>query len=221
VTDSRARQDKRPDWLKQKHSQRPANPKLAEWAAQMRDELDARFDTPVPIGPFRSEQAARAAKNALYDAVEKRWNRAHPDDQLSLSANLTNPADGKCYARSTCRCEQNECTPTPGPGWHIHARLRLKKDGRTHQGKKPRETWDYDPMVPGSRQATEPIRAFGADRIPATEDEPPDRSGFRRGAPQRQQASGTRKGGQAGNVNTGPGQPEQEDIISRLRRAVS
>jgi hypothetical protein len=118
---------------------------------------------------------------ALYDAVYKRRNRYRPDEPLSLSANVTDPDDGRCYARGSCRCEQNGCQPTPGPGWYIHAGLYDKSQGRAHQGAKPREQWDYDPMIPRSRQAAEePGRAFGADRIPAGEDQPPDRSGFRR-----------------------------------------
>jgi len=164
-THSDRRPDRRPDWLRQKHAKQPANPRLAAWADDRLDDLYGIWDQ-MSIGPFRSQQAAQAAKNALYDATNNRWNRRNPDELLSLSANITDPGDGKCYARGVRRCEQNGCKPTPGPGWYIHARLYDKSEGRAHQGAKPRETWDYDPLIPRSRQAP-PERAFGADRLSA------------------------------------------------------
>jgi hypothetical protein len=178
VTESRSRQDRRPDWLRQKHAQQPADPKLTAWADKVITILAA--DRTQPRGLFAADDdTARRWKNAMYEA-HKRWNRNHPDDQISLSCNVIDPRDGRCKARGTERCSQNGCPPTPGH-YGIHARVYSKRDGRAHQGAKPREQWDYDPMTPRSRQAAKvPGRAFGADRIPATEDEPPDRSGFRR-----------------------------------------
>ena len=74
-----------------------------------------------------------------------------PEKPLSLSANVTDPKDGKCYARGQERCSQNGCQPTPG-GYYIHARLYDKATGRAHQGAKPRESWDYDPLAPRPRR---------------------------------------------------------------------
>ena len=215
--------DRRPGWLRQKHAKQPANPRLAAWADDRLDDLYGIWDQ-MSIGPFRSQQAAQAAKNALYDATNKRWNRRNPDELLSLSANITDPGDGKCYARGVCRCQQNGCKPTPGPGWYIHARLYDKSEGRAHQGAKPRETWDYDPLIPRSRQAA-PERAFGADRLSAAEDPPPDRSGFRRGAPKPAAASTGRSARESGSARgpqrQAPSQAEPETTLAKIRRWAS
>jgi len=222
------RPDRRPDWLERKHSKQPASPRLTDWADRTLGELYGIWDQAVPIGPYDSQQAAQAAKNALYAAVNKRWNRRNPDEELSLSANLTDPADGKCYARGKCRCEQNGCQPTPGPGWYIHARLYDKADGRAHQGRKPVETWDYPP--PGGRRTrqrpTDPAPATagpgpgqrfgGSKRVPpdpapagprlfsgpaATGKPPRGRSSDSRGQPQREQ-------------------PQEGSLFDRMRRSL-
>lgn len=112
--------------------------------------------------------------------ARKRWNRANPGEPLSLSANLTNPADGKCYARGTERYSQNGCAPMPG-GFFVHAKLYDKKDGRAHQAGKPVETWDYDPMASRPRRTPTaptaghgPVQRFGRQvRRSASEDPAP------------------------------------------------
>jgi len=83
-------------WLDRKYSQQPADPRLTAWADDAVDQLYGAW-TMLPVGPYDSQQKAQRAKNAIYDEL------------LSLSANVTDPADGKCYARGQCRCEQNEC----------------------------------------------------------------------------------------------------------------
>jgi len=110
VSDDRrpARRSTGQPWLDRKYSQQPADPRLTAWADAAVDQLYGAW-TMLSVGPYDSQQKAQRAKNALYDAVYKRWNREHPDELLSLSANVTDPADGKCYARGQCRCEQNEC----------------------------------------------------------------------------------------------------------------
>jgi hypothetical protein len=203
-----------PDWLQRKYGRPPANPKLAAWAGQALDQIYGVWDRPVPIGPYPSKDAAWAAKNALYDATYKRWNRAHPDEPLSLSANVTDPADGKCYARGQERCTQNGCQPTPG-GYYIHARLYDKKDGRAHQGAKPRDQWDYDPLAPRPRQH----RASGDDTAePAAPGRDPAPAHLRRfgvTAP-----SGRDKPGKPGDAKARGGEPPQEGILGRLRRTL-
>jgi hypothetical protein len=141
-----------PGWLARKYSRQPSRPGLADWADDALDQIYGIWHRPVTIGPYRSADAARTAKNALYDATYKRWNRDHPDEPLSLSANVTDPADGRCYARGQERCTQNGCQPTPGR-YYIHARLYDKATGRAHQGAKPRESWDYDPLAPRPMKA--------------------------------------------------------------------
>ena len=68
----------RPDWLARKYSKQPASPRLAAWADTALDKIYGVWERAVTIGPYPSEAAARAAKNALYDATYKRWNRAYP-----------------------------------------------------------------------------------------------------------------------------------------------
>jgi hypothetical protein len=126
-----------PDWLRAKYARQPTNPKLAALADRIIEDLAAQR-TPKRIGPCKDADQARAIKNALYDAAYKRWNRTHPGDQISLSANVTDPKDGKCYARGTCRCEQNECTPSPPGAIAIHARVRSKAEGRPPGRQAPR-----------------------------------------------------------------------------------
>jgi hypothetical protein len=197
----------RPDWLARKYSRQPASPRLAAWADDALDQIYGIWHRPVTIGPYRSADAARAAKNALYDATYKRWNRAHPDEPLSLSANVTDPADGRCYARGQERCSQNGCRPTPG-GYYIHARLYDKAAGRAHQGAKDRESWDYDPLAPRPRRHRATAEAAAApDPAPVTRFgvRPPSRPGTP---------------GQAGDAQPGGGQPAQEGILARLRRTL-
>lgn len=160
--------------------------------------------------------AAAHRRHALYDATYKRWNRRNPGEQLSLSANVTNPDDGRCYARGTCRCEQNGCQLTPGPGWYIHARLYDKSQGRAHQGAKPREQWDYDPMNPRSRHAgKEPSRAFGAGNITPTEEKTPTEeeapARLRRPAPQTESKAAVRPAANA----------DAQSFAEKLRRWTS
>jgi len=212
-----------PDWLARKYSRQPASPRLAAWADDALDQIYGIWHRPLTIGPYRSADAARAAKNALYDATYKRWNRAHPDEPLSLSANVTDPADGHCYARGQERCSQNGCRPTPG-GYYIHARLYDKAAGRAHQGAKPREAWDYDPLAPQPRRhrattetAADPGagRRFGAGRAAPAAPAPAPASRFGVSRPSR---PGTPS--QARDANPGSGQPAQEGILARLRRTL-
>jgi hypothetical protein len=213
-------------WLDRKYSQQPADPRLAAWADAAVDELYGAWRALV-IGPYPSEDAAKRAKNAIYDAVYKRWNRDHPDELLSLSANVTDPADGRCYARGQCRCEQNGCRPTPGPSWYVHARLHDKKDGRAHQARKPRDTWDYDPLTKRPRhradaeaapEPSRPGRRFGGSERshPEGPDEPPPgpRMPARGSVPHRKPHTG--KDAKPGKDAHDPAQ--QEGIISKLRR---
>jgi hypothetical protein len=213
-------------WLDRKYSQQPADARLTAWADNAFGLIYGVWDTSLPIGPFRSQPAAARAKNAIYDAVYKRWNREHPDEPLSLSANITDPEDGKCYARGQCRCEQNGCQPTPGPGWYIHARLYDKRDGRAHQASKARETWDYDPLARRPRrrgqQSPEPAAApsqpgqrFGLDgssTVPP--DEPPRGPKASGGQPRRKPE--TRQPAKTGKEAAEP--PEREGLAARLRR---
>ena len=67
-----------PDWLARKYSRQPASPRLAAWADDALDQIYGIWHRPLSIGPYRSADAAREAKNALYDATYKRWNRAYP-----------------------------------------------------------------------------------------------------------------------------------------------
>jgi hypothetical protein len=213
----------RPDWLARKYSRQPAQPGLAAWADDALDQIYGIWHRPVTIGPYRDADAARAAKNALYDATYKRWNRAHPDEPLSLSANVTDPADGRCYARGQERCTQNGCRPTPG-GYYIHARLYDKAAGRAHQGAKDRESWDYDPLAPGPRRprattatAADPGtgRRFGAGRAAPAASDPAPVSRFGARLPSR-----PGKPGQARDVKPRGGEPAQEGILARLRRTL-
>jgi hypothetical protein len=204
-----------PKWLRAKYARQPASPKLAAWADRTIELLAAR---PVPrhIGPYQDRGRALAAKNALYDAAYKRWNRTHPDDQISLSANVTDPNDGKCYAREVCRCEQNECTPSRPGVIAIHARVRSKAEGRAHQGAKPRDTWDYDPLKLRPR----PHRASQtgtAQRPTAVEPDPPAARVRRFGV---SPPSGRDKPGKPGDTQARRGQPQQEGILDRLRRTL-
>jgi len=221
-------------WLDRKYSQAPADPRLAAWADAAVDQLYGAW-TMLSVGPYDSQQKAQRAKNALYDAVYKRWNREHPGELLSLSANVTAPDDGKCYARGQCRCEQNECKPTPGPGWYIHARLYDKRDGRAHQASKPRDAWDYDPLAKRPRRrgqeppapvaGSQPGRRFGLgkERSTTPEDTPDTPSATLKGSsllprrkPETRQPANGGKEAKAGNGATEP--PEREGIASRLRR---
>ena len=208
----------RPDLLVRKYSKAPADPRLAAWADRVIEILAA--DRARARHVFTADpETARRWKNALYDAAYKRWNRSHPDDQISLSANLIDPADGRCKARGAERCTQNGCRPTPGRHG-AHARVYAKTDGRAHQGAKDRESWDYDPLAPRPsrhRATTEtaadpgPGRRFGAGRAaPAA---PVSRFGAR--PPSR---PGTP--GQARDAQSRGGQPPQEGILARLRRAL-
>jgi hypothetical protein len=209
------RPDRRPPWLQHKHASHPANPGLAAWADRA-IEIMAAQRGPRHIGPFKDPERARAVKNALYDAAYKRWNRTHPDDQISLSANVTDPKDGKCYARKVCRCEQNGCKPSPPGVIAIHARARSKAEGRAHQGTKPRDTWDYDPLAPGQRQHRASDGA-AAERPAVVEPDPP-------AAPLRRfgisQPSDRDKPGKAGDAKARRGQAPQEGILDRLRRTL-
>jgi hypothetical protein len=140
----------RPDWLARKYSKAPADPRLAAWADRVIEILAA--DRTRARAVFAADpDTARRWKNALYDAAYKRWNRSHPDDQISLSANVIDPADGRCKARGAERCTQNGCQPTPGHHG-VHAPVHAKTDGRAHQGAKDRESWDYDPLAPRPRR---------------------------------------------------------------------
>ena len=140
----------RPDLLVRKYSKAPADPRLAAWADRVIEILAA--DRARARHVFTADpETARRWKNALYDAAYKRWNRSHPDDQISLSANVIDPADGQCKARGAEQCTQNGCRPTPGRHG-VHARVYAKTDGRAHQGAKDRESWDYDPLAPRPRR---------------------------------------------------------------------
>ena len=239
VSDDRrpARRSTGQPWLDRKYSQQPADPRLTAWADAAVDQLYGAW-TMLSVGPYDSQQKAQRAKNALYDAVYKRWNREHPGELLSLSANVTDPGDGKCYARGQCRCEQNGCRPTPGPGWYVHARLYDKRDGRAHQASKARDTWDYDPLAKRPRrrgQEQEPLapaaagsqagRRFGlGTERGATPEDTPDRPPaslkgpgiLPRRKPETGQPAKTRKETKAGKGTTEPA--EREGIASRLRR---
>jgi hypothetical protein len=215
TTDTRRPGRRQPDWLRAKYARQPVSPQLAAWADCTIEILAARR-VPQHIGPYQDRGRALAAKNALYDAAYKRWNRTHPDDQISLSANVTDPNDGKCYARTVCRCEQNECKPSKPGVIAIHARVRSKAEGRAHQGAKPRDSWDYDPLKPRQR----PHRASqtgAAQRPAAVEPDPP-------AAPVRRSGisgpSGRDQPGQAGDAQARRGQPPQEGILDRLRRTL-
>ncbi len=79
--------------------------------------------------------------------------------------------------------------------------------------------------IPRSRQtAEEPGRAFGADRIPAREDEPPDRSGFRR-TPKPAAASTGRTaqstGSARGRQQQAPEPAADEGALAKIRRWAS
>lgn len=176
---------------------------------------------------------ARKIKNALYDAA-KRWNPQHPGDQISLSANLIDPADGKCYARGACRCEQNECDPSPVGAHGIHARVWSKREGRIYQGSKPREKWDYDPMArrprrpgigdlpgPGSSPApSQPGHRFGAQR--RVEPDPSPASPSLRGAFRPEPRPTGKNETPRASRSAPPGQhEEQESALSKLRRWAS
>jgi hypothetical protein len=216
-------------WLDRKYNQLPADPRLTAWADAAVDQLYGAW-TMLPVGPYDSQQKAQRAKNALYDAVYKRWNREHPGELLSLSANVTDPADGKCYARGQCRCEQNGCKPTPGPGWYVHARLYDKRDGRAHQASKARDTWDYDPLAKRPRRrgqqpdelataGSQPERRFGLgkERSATPEDTPDTPPATLKGPgllPRRKPE--TRQPAKSGKGATEP--LEREGIASRLRR---
>jgi hypothetical protein len=218
-------------WLDRKYSQQPADPRLTAWADAAVEKLYGARRM-LASGPYDSQQKAQRAKNALYDAVNKRWNREHPDMLLSLSANVTDPDDGKCYARSQCRCEQNECRPTPGPGWYVHARLYDKRDGRAHQARKPRDAWDYDPLArrprrrgqqpPGTVAAPgQPGQRFGLHGNSTVPPDDPTRGpkasgGQPRRKPETRQPAKTGKEATAGKDASGP--PEAESVLSKLRR---
>ena len=146
-----------------------------------------------------------------------------PEKPLSLSANVTDPKDGKCYARGQERCSQNGCQPTPG-GYYIHARLYDKAAGLAHQGTKDRESWDYDPLAPRPRRhratsaAADPSagRRFGGGRTvapdPAPDPAPVSRFGAwpPAGKPRTGRPSGSGKAAQQA------GQPES--LLERFRR---
>jgi hypothetical protein len=201
-----------PDWLQRKYARQPADPKVAEWADRTIAILAAQR-VPRHIGPYQDRERALVLKNALYDAAYKRWNRVHPDDQISLSANVTDPQDGKCYARGTCRCEQNQCRPSAPGRIDIHARVRSKTEGRAHQGAKPRDTWDYDPLAPRPRQH----RASSEAEPAAAGPDPPPASLRRFGvAP----PSGREQPGKAGDAQARAREPQQEGILGRLRRTL-
>jgi hypothetical protein len=212
-----------PDWLARKYSKAPADPRLAAWADRVIEILAA--DRTRARHAFTADpQTARRWKNALYDAAYKRWNRSHPDDQISLSANLIDPADGRCKARGAERCTQNGCQPTPGRHG-VHARVYAKTDGRAHQGAKDRESWDYDPLAPRPRRhrATAEAaadlgagRRFGAGGTAPVAPDPAPVSRFGVRSP-----SWPGTPGQARDPQSPSGQPAQEGILARLRRTLA
>jgi len=212
----------RPDLLVRKYSKAPADPRLAAWADRVIEILAA--DRARARHAFTADpETARRWKNALYDAAYKRWNRSHPDDQISLSANVIDPADGQCKARGAEQCTQNGCRPTPGRHG-AHARVYAKTDGRAHQGAKDRESWDYDPLAPRPRRhratsaAADPSagRRFGGGRTvapdPAPDPAPVSRFGAwpPAGKPRTGRPSGSGKAAQQA------GQPES--LLERFRR---
>jgi hypothetical protein len=221
-------------WLDRKYSQQPADLRLAAWADAAIDMLYGVWEKPLSIGPYKTQEAAARAKNALYDSVYKRWNREHHDEQLSLSANVTDPADGKCYARGQVRCEQNGCEPSPGPGWYVHARLYDKRAGRAHQASKPRDTWDYDPLAKKPRrrgqqppapavQGSQPRHRFGHGQDQTTTPhEPPDEPPVTArglGGGHKSQPRQTAKSGKEAKDGKGTAEPpEREGITAKLRR---
>jgi hypothetical protein len=212
---------RRPDWLVRKYSKAPADPKLAAWADRVIEILAA--DRTRARHAFTADpETARRWKNALYDAAYRRWNRSHPDDQISLSANLIDPADGQCKARGAERCTQNSCQPTPGHHG-VHARVYAKIDGRTHQGAKDRETWDYDPLAPGPRQhraraeaAAGPGagRRSGTGRTAAAAPDPAPVSRF--GA--RPPAGKPRAARPSGSGKAAPQADQPESLVEKFRR---
>jgi hypothetical protein len=91
------RPDRRSDWVRQKHSQQPADAKLAGWADRIVEILAAgRRPRQILLKDGEDPTRAQRWKNALYDAAYKQWNPRHPGEEISLSANVINPGDGRC-----------------------------------------------------------------------------------------------------------------------------
>ena len=182
VTEGRARQDRRPEWMRHKHAgTSPADAEVREVFAGLVRQAHAA-GTPLRVSDltgitYDDEEEARDDGRLLYDAGKRL--------SVAVSAWPTDPATGKCKHCDGWPGDGATCRPSPRGVSDLHFRAFDKTAARRHvvdtYGDDP-ELWPYTPG--GTRHAgngqQEPQRAFGADRIPAGEDQPPDRSGFRR-----------------------------------------
>jgi hypothetical protein len=216
--------DRRPEWMRHKHvGAAPADAQVREVFAGLVRQAHAA-GKPARVSDlagftYDDEEEAPDDGRLLYDAGKRAG--------IAVSAWPTDPATGKCRHCDGWPRDGATCQPSPCGISDLHFRAFDKTAARRHvvntYGDDP-ELWPYTPGGTRHPGDQEPQHAFGADRLPAEEDEPPDRSGARR--PPKPPAASTGRtaqasGSQRGRQQQAPAPAADEGALAKIRRWAS
>jgi hypothetical protein len=218
------RPDRRPEWMQRKHAgTSPADMDVREVFAGLVRRAHAA-GKPLRVSDltgttYDDEEEARDDGRLLYDAGRRLG--------IAVSAWPTDPAAGKCKNCDGWPRDGATCQPSRRGISDLHFRAFDKTAARryvvdTYGG--DTEQWPYQPGSTRHPGDQGPQHAFGAGNIPPAEDEPPDRSGFRR-TPKPPAASTGRtaraSGSARGRQQQVPAQAEGEGALAKILRWAS